>query len=171
MVPVAYHRSSHNQIRLRIKRHDSALRLRRHIAEDTLTYKSTEHAYQASKSLDMNIRRRIKNVTTASEAKSLGRPPDKGGIVILRDDWDKVNRRIMYHINWQKYQYNKDLRALLISTDGHVLIEGNYWHDNYWGICFCRSCSAERARENTKLGDNWLGRILMNIRERIVIQL
>ena len=39
-----------------------------------------------------------------------------------------------------------------------TLIEGNHWHDNRWGDCTCERCSA-------KEGQNWLGKILMEIRD------
>lgn len=37
------------------------------------------------------------------------------------------------------------------------IVEGNYWHDNYWGNCTCDKC------KNIE-GQNKLGKILMKIR-------
>ena len=53
----------------------------------------------------------------------------------------------------QKFQ-NENLRKLLLATGDAELIEGNYWHDYYWGIC-------------NGVGQNWLGKILMEEREKI----
>ena len=46
---------------------------------------------------------------------------------------------------------NEELAQLLIDTDGHELIEGNWWRDFYWGVC------------NGK-GENHLGKLIMAIR-------
>jgi len=47
---------------------------------------------------------------------------------------------------------NPLLRAMLLATEDAVLVEGNTWNDTFWGVC--------RGR-----GENWLGRILMQVRE------
>ena len=39
-----------------------------------------------------------------------------------------------------------------------MLIEGNYWHDNFWGICDC-------GKNETGVIHNALGVILYSIRE------
>ncbi len=48
----------------------------------------------------------------------------------------------------------KELAQKLINTGDAELIEKNYWHDYFWGEC------------NGK-GENWLGKILMQIRKNI----
>ena len=48
------------------------------------------------------------------------------------------------------------LRDLLIATGEQKLIEGNYWHDNFWGSCSCEKCGDK--------GENHLGRLLMKLR-------
>ena len=47
-----------------------------------------------------------------------------------------------------------------MATAPAPLLEGNYWHDNYWGDCKCKTC------EKTE-GQNKLGRILMIVRKEI----
>jgi len=49
---------------------------------------------------------------------------------------------------------------MLLATLDAELIEGNAWHDNFWGDCFCEKC---RDIE----GLNVLGNILMRIREEL----
>ena len=44
-----------------------------------------------------------------------------------------------------------------LATGGAVLVEGNTWHDNYWGCCTCSRCAGRRGRNN-------LGRLLMKLR-------
>ena len=46
------------------------------------------------------------------------------------------------------------LRAKLLATGDAELIEGNYWHDTFWGMC------------NGK-GENHLGRLLMEVRSEL----
>ena len=58
---------------------------------------------------------------------------------------------------FMKFGQNNDLREKLFKTGDLLLVEGNYWHDNYWGDCFCDKCKGRK-------GENFLGRILMNVR-------
>lgn len=51
-------------------------------------------------------------------------------------------------------------KKMLLETGDVKIIEGNYWHDNLWGNCFCKKC------ENIK-GQNWLGRLIMDIRSQV----
>ena len=54
----------------------------------------------------------------------------------------------------EKFNNNDELKEMLISTGDEELIEGNHWHDVFWGIC------------NGK-GENNLGKILMQVRSEI----
>jgi len=47
-----------------------------------------------------------------------------------------------------KFAQNKDIRIQLVNTFPHDLVEGNTWHDYFYGVC-------------NGQGTNWLGRILM----------
>ena len=61
---------------------------------------------------------------------------------------NKSTSIIMSEIIHAKFTQNKDLRILLVNTYPQTLVEGNTWHDYFWGVCDGR-------------GENWLGRILM----------
>ena len=52
---------------------------------------------------------------------------------------------------------NDYLGGKLDMTGLEEIVEGNYWHDNYWGNCTCDKC------KNIE-GQNKLGKILMKIR-------
>lgn len=67
----------------------------------------------------------------------------------------------MFKIVRLKFKQNKHLAKRLLDTDDALLIEGNTWHDNYWGDCKCShpKCSNK--------GRNALGEILMEIRDEI----
>lgn len=119
-------------------------------------YATVEHAYVAAKSKDFMNRRLIFDLTAdqAGKAKRIGRK------FKLRDDWDIIKLSIMKRFLYQKFEYH-DLREKLLATGDMTLIEGNYWHDNYWGNCDCgkgKCCN---------LGKNHLGKLLEEIREKI----
>jgi len=88
----------------------------------------------------------------AGKAKRLGRT------VKLRPDWEYVKDEIMCKLLRRKFA-RPELGDLLLSTWGKQLIEGNYWHDNYWGVCHCDKCLGK--------GKNKLGNLLMKIREEL----
>ena len=49
---------------------------------------------------------------------------------------------------------------MLLSTGGGDLVEGNRWHDNFWGRCVCRACRRIG-------GANVLGTLLMQVRAEL----
>jgi len=119
-------------------------------------YPSVEHAYQAAKFLDPRIRARFQWATmSAGQAKAMGYD--------LRDqvraDWKEVSLEIMRDLNRQKYTPSI-LKRKLLATFQAELIEGNWWHDNFWGNCLCEDCE-------DKPGLNHLGKILMEVRAEI----
>jgi ribA/ribD-fused uncharacterized protein len=120
-----------------------------------LRWDSAEAAFQAMK-YDGNNKRKIHKIfskLTPSEAKQLGKA------IQLRSDWDSVKVSIMEEILKEKFSI-PDLKQLLISTNGKNLVEGNTWHDNFWGNCTCDKC------KNIE-GKNILGKLLKRIRKRV----
>lgn len=129
---------------------------------DEVLYPSSEHAYQAVKTLDKSQREIIRRLNRPSDAKSFAR------FLQLREDWDKVKINIMYQIIKDKFTRNKNLATMLIQTKDAVLEEGNTWggkqvsfeidliiQDRFWG------------KVDGK-GSNHLGKILMKVREELV---
>ena len=108
-------------------------------------FPSVEHAYQAAKTLDPVTRKMIREAARPGDAKKLGR------CVQIRPDWDQVKVDLMRRFVKEKFK-NPLLRAMLVATEDAELIEGNTWNDTFWGVC--------RGK-----GQNWLGRILMEVRE------
>jgi ribA/ribD-fused uncharacterized protein len=87
----------------------------------------------------------------------------KGRKIRLRPDWEEVKLDIMLEICLAKFSQHAELRALLLSTGIAMLIEGNDWHDTFWGICDgCR-----RWGPHAPIGHNNLGRILMMVRTEL----
>ncbi len=112
------------------------------------TFLSSEAAYQAQK--DPNCIEDFINLS-AKDSKHLGRK------VNIRPDWEEVKLSIMEEIVRAKFEQNKDLAEKLIATCDEELIEGNYWHDCFWGVC-------------NGQGENHLGQILMQIRSELKVK-
>lgn len=112
---------------------------------------TVEHAYQASKTISQHHRRRIIDASTPGEAKRMGRKVSRVSY------WDEVKRIVMLELLRQKFSRSKLIDQLL-RTQTVQLIEGNNWHDNFWGVCVCDKC-----RDTG--GENWLGKLLMRVRK------
>jgi len=120
------------------------------------TYPSTEHAFQAAKTYDVTERREFQNFEMkAWKAKQLGR------VVTLRKDWNSSKVATMAALLNIKFS-NPALREALLATVPKMIIEGNYWHDIFWGVCFCTD------KKHHGEGLNTLGRLLMNTRQSIL---
>ena len=118
-----------------------------------INYPTVEHAFQAAKSLSADVRQKIASATTPGGAKGLGRQ------VCLRPDWEQIKDSVMLECVREKFK-NPELREKLLATGYEKLVEGNWWHDNYWGNCQCTQCKSI-------VGHNKLGKILMQVREEI----
>lgn len=127
------------------------------------TYNSVECAFQAQKCPSMiDMFRNMGTQEAAShsrkpiiepgEAKRLGRK------VYIRQDWEDIKERIMLELLVAKFDQNADLKHQLLETGMATLIEGNTWHDNYWGVCQCPNCVLKVHR-------NRLGVLLTEIRD------
>lgn len=121
---------------------------------DGLEYQSSEAAWQAQKTLDINERARFCNYT-APVSKKMGRK------VQLRHDWEEAKYRLMVDVCYAKFTQNPELKEILLSTGDETLVENTTgWHDNIWGNCECPRCI-------NKEGKNLLGKALMEVRELI----
>ena len=121
----------------------------------SVTYPSAEHGFQASKTLDGGARLAIAGLASPGEAKRAGRR------LQLRPDWEASRKRVMLLTVLGKFIQNPELARQLVATEDALLVEGNTWHDNYWGSCTCPDCGAGDLDN----GENWLGRILMFVRD------
>lgn len=117
-------------------------------------YRTTEHAYQAAKTIDTGEREFIRSLETPGQAKRAGRE------VTMRDNWESIKVSVMRELQIQKYAGDPGLREKLKSTAGMKIQEGNYWHDTEWGVCNC----AKHAGS----GKNMLGEILMRVRDALL---
>lgn len=74
-------------------------------------------------------------------------------------DWDNVKLDVMRFLITIKFR-NEELAKLLIATYPRPLIEGNTWGDKIWG--------AVQNEKGEWIGQNNLGKILMNERENLI---
>ena len=119
---------------------------------DGKTYTSTEHAFQAAKTLDPQKREEIRKATSPGRAKRLGRK------VPLRKDWESVKVEVMHGLLQQKFKKGGPLADLLLKTGTQDLVEGNTWGDRFWG----------KTKNGGKwVGKNHLGRLLMLVRQEL----
>jgi len=127
------------------------------VSLDGQAYDSVEHAYQAAKFLEPGTRLLFGDGSgiTPGEAKRLARRLTAQGH--LRKDWEQVSLGVMEDLVRQKFSLYPPLREMLLATGDEELVEGNYWHDNFWGACSCPRCGGREKH-------NHLGRILMKVR-------
>ena len=120
------------------------------VVYEGLEYPSSEHAFQAAKSLSGAVRKVISKLSTPGKAKRAGRK------VTLRPDWNIVKVQIMEEIVRDKFTRNEELGKALLETEDQELVEGNTWGDIFWGVALA-----------TDIGQNNLGKILMRVRDEI----
>ena len=118
------------------------------IEKDGIKYPTVEHLFQASKTLDIEDHLLIAAAATPGQSKRMGRS------IQLRPDWEQIKDEVMYDAVYRKFTQNPNLKTKLLATGDAQLIEGNTWHDHYWGVC-------------NGVGENRLGQTLMEVRERL----
>lgn len=111
-----------------------------------LCYPNNEAAFQAQKCPQRAVE--FTAPMTPGQAKRLGRN------VPMRSDWNNIRIGVMTDLVRNKFTQHAELAEKLLATGDRELIEGNYWHDEFWGVCNGR-------------GRNCLGRILMQIRSEL----
>lgn len=128
-----------------------------------IKYPSVEHFYVGQKCKNDQMINGI-YYTPADFKEMIARTPSPSHVkkigqkMKVRSDWDEKKLDFM---NWgvrEKFK-NENLSELLLSTDNLLLIEGNYWHDNFYGSCYCDKCGNR--------GKNHLGKILMKVRDEL----
>lgn len=133
------------------------------IEHQGISYKSVETYYVAMKiksdqQIDgryigyIDCRELISKIKNPGDAKKFGK------FLKLRKDWNDVKLDVMLWGIREKFK-SEDLKQMLLDTGDQELIEGNLWHDNFFGVCTCGPCKGQ--------GQNNLGKILMKVREEL----
>lgn len=120
------------------------------VSIDGMRFPTVEHAFQAAKTDRPSEKLAIQQAKTPGQAKRMGRK------VSLIEEWDDVKDSIMLYLLRQKFCSGSSLAEDLVETRNTTLVEGNVWHDTYWGVCTCPKCGGR--------GANVLGQLLMYVR-------
>ena len=110
-------------------------------------FQSAEAAFQSAKCLYEEDKDKFCHMDAAT-AKRQGR------LVQLSPFWEARKLDVMERVVYAKFSANPSLATLLLQTKDEELIEGNLWHDVFWGV-----------DSRTGEGFNHLGKILMRTRE------
>ena len=130
-----------------------------------IEYPSVEHYYVAQKIkgiqhyqgqyfTETDFKELLSKVKNPADVKKMG------SALKLRSDWNDIKFGVMLFGVEYKFSKDEKLKEMLLSTGDEQIIEGNFWHDNFWGNCSCDKC------KNIN-GENNLGKILMRVREDI----
>jgi ribA/ribD-fused uncharacterized protein len=117
------------------------------VVVDGMAYPSVENAFQAMKTDNREDRVTFQSCKP-KEARRLGRK------LKLRDEWEMKKLGLMEALVRYKFTVYGDLTWALTQIDGEI-VEGNCWHDTFWGKC-------------DGVGENFLGKILMDIRDDVL---
>jgi N-glycosidase YbiA len=120
------------------------------LALDKKKWPTSEHYFQAQKFLDPKDREEVRRASSPHIAARLGRDRKKK----LRKDWESAKVGIMRRALEAKFTQHEELGRLLLSTGSCKLIEHTP-NDDYWGD------------GGDGLGKNMLGRLLMEVREKL----
>lgn len=121
---------------------------------DGKQYLTIENYFQSMKATDPKEAEKIRVAPTPGQSKRLGRH------CAMRKNWEEIKEEVMYQGVKAKFTQNPKLRAALEETGDAWLEEGNTWHDNTWGVCYCVNCQDTIAK-------NKLGKILMRVRKEL----
>ncbi len=111
-------------------------------------YNCAESAFQASKCQDESDRKFFSRCS-ADKASA------KGNEVTPSPEWELSKVETMASIISEKFSQNAPLREKLLRTRGKTIVYGNNRHDTFWGVDLY-----------SWQGDNQLGKILMNVRNK-----
>lgn len=118
------------------------------VTVDGITYPSVEHAFQAAKFLDRDVKEEIAGAESVRSARRIGR-----GRSDLRQDWESVKVKIMELLIRQKFIQNSELASRLAKTGtSEIIMEG---YDEFWGT----------GRDGD--GENRLGIIFSDVRTEV----
>jgi ribA/ribD-fused uncharacterized protein len=115
-----------------------------------LVWSSVEHYYHAQKFLKFAEQEAVRNAPTVKEAIERGTTVGRS----FRLDWTRHRLGAMREAIRAKFAQSEDLKAKLLATGDVELIRDSKL-DDYWGA----------GAEN--LGENMIGKILMEVREEL----
>jgi hypothetical protein len=122
---------------------------------NNIEYQNAEAAYQAQKQVLVDASISLDNfkIMKGIDAKRYANNNIKMSPEQIRH-WNSIRDNVMYQIVKAKFSQNQYLKWRLLQTKDLNLIEENWWHDIYWGVCH-------------GVGENKLGKILMQVRDEL----
>jgi N-glycosidase YbiA len=111
---------------------------------------TSEHYFQAQKFAGQPDEEEVRQTASPTVAARMGRSRKRP----LRSDWERVKLDVMREAVRAKFTQHPELTAVLLGTEDAVLVE-HTTNDAYWGD------------GGNGSGQNWLGRILMEVREEL----
>ena len=117
-----------------------------------------EHDYQAAKYPHLpDLAYAILTAPTANAAKQIANKNRDN----KRPDWNEISLGLMWRLLCIKFgPANPGLARRLQATGNALIVEGVWWNDHHYGVCYCKRC-------NGKIGLNHLGLMLMEIRDML----
>lgn len=131
---------------------------------DGIVYNCTEQHMMASKARYFNDKESeiaIMEEDLPREQKALGRKVKN----FDADKWSKVAKTFVIQGCYAKFDQNPYLKKELLDTGDATLVEASPY-DKIWGVGLRASDPRINDRANW-LGTNWLGEVLVNVRELI----
>jgi len=131
-------------------------------------FTSTEQGFMFIKALyfnDLKTASKIIKTNNPAECRKLGRQV-KG----YNDEaWDKIRYDVFYYLNLEKYKQDRQLQYLLLDKkfDHKIFVEASPI-DRIWGVGYAEDDDRIEYRE-FDWGRNYLGKIITNIRNRILL--
>lgn len=83
-----------------------------------------------------------------------------------KEKWNKKALEIVYEGNYEKFNQNEELKKVLLSTKGHMIVEASPY-DKIWGIGLSEEDSQISNILNWQ-GTNWLGIVLTELRQEFL---
>jgi ribA/ribD-fused uncharacterized protein len=123
------------------------------VVYEGIEYPSVEQAYKAAQLTNIEARMLISNLFP-NRKELEGQMEEILKQYGIRIDWnDELRLKVMEELLIQKFN-DGEIRRKLRDTKDALLIEGNTWHDTFFGVC-------------DGVGENYLGKLLMKIRESL----
>ena len=121
-----------------------------HALTGSVGFATGEHAFAAMKFWGSDAEHffDIVHASGPNPAKVLGRSRKHP----LRADWEVVKLDVMAAVTRAKYTLDREEGKRLLETGDRLLVEGNFWGDEVWGVAL----DVEGVP-----GRNWLGTLLM----------
>jgi ribA/ribD-fused uncharacterized protein len=134
------------------------------IVVDGVEYDCTEQHMMAMKAKlfgDEKIHRQIMEAHDPATQKALGRKVKN----FNKEQWEAIAREVVYQGNLVKFTTDGDLKTFILNTGDDIIVEASPT-DTLWGIGL--SANDPRAKIPSQWrGLNWLGEVLMRVRETI----